>query len=220
MAALAQSIASTVSENVFERLREDLKSNLFPPGDRLKVEEMRDKYDVSIGPLREALFRLVGLGLVTQIGQKGFRAAAISRDDAAHIVANRKFLESRAFELSLRNGDDEWESNVVAAFHLLKKATRVKPQSEQDYLSWERHHTEFHYALVSGCGSSWLVDAWKTVFDQAERYRRLAMKRGHWIIDQKADHEHLMKAAIGRDFKAGLAILERHIGRSIGALMT
>jgi GntR family carbon starvation induced transcriptional regulator len=215
---MIQNIPPTVSEHVFERLREDLKSNQFPPGDRLKFEDMRDKYDVGVGPLREALFRLVGLGLVTQVGQKGFRAAAVSRDDALHIVANRKFLEARAFELSLRNGDDSWESSVVAAFHLLKKASRVKPRTEQEYLSWERHHTEFHYALVSGCGSSWLVNAWKTVFDQAERYRRLAMKHGHWIIDQKADHEHLMKAAIGRDIEAGLAILDRHIGRSVGTL--
>jgi GntR family carbon starvation induced transcriptional regulator len=118
----------------------------------------------------------------------------------------------------MRNGDDEWESRVVAAFHLLKKATRVKPQTESDYRSWERHHTEFHCALVSGCGSSWLVNAWKAVFDQAERYRRLAMKRGHWIIDQKTDHEHLMKAAIGRDIDSGLAILDRHTGRSVGTL--
>lgn len=56
MAAQAQSIASTVSENVFERLREDLKSTLFPPSDRLKVEEMRDKYDVSTGRFAKPCF--------------------------------------------------------------------------------------------------------------------------------------------------------------------
>ena len=212
--------STTVSELVFERLREDLKSNQFPPGDRLKFEEMRDRYDVSVGPLREALSRLVGLGLVTQVGQKGFRAAAVSRDDVAHIVAVRKFMETRAFELAMRNGDDKWETDVVATFHLLNKASRGKPKSEDEYRAWERHHTAFHTALVSGCGSNWLEVTWKAVFDQAERYRRLAMKRGHWIIGQKADHEQLMKAALARDVANAVAILDRHIGQSVGKLVS
>jgi GntR family carbon starvation induced transcriptional regulator len=212
------SAMSTMSEQVFELLREDLKANRFSPGDRLKFEDMCDKYSVSVGPLREALFRLVGLGLVTQIGQKGFRAAVISHDDIQHIIANRKFLEMRAVRLALIEGDDKWESELVAAFHLLQRSTRVKPQSEADYLTWERHHTEFHHALVAGCGSTWLINAWRIVFDQAERYRRLAMERGHWIIDQKGDHERLLSAATERDIEATLAILDRHIGRSIDTL--
>jgi GntR family carbon starvation induced transcriptional regulator len=206
--------SSTLAGHVFERLRDDLKSSRFMPGERLKFDEMRQTYEVGVSPLREALFRLKELGLVAQIGQKGFRAAEVSREDLVHIIANRRFLEERALEASLINGDERWENAVVAAFHQLSKATRTKPKTEQEYLSWERHHTQFHMALVSGCGSAWLLHAWGVVFDQAERYRRLAMKSGHWIIDQKSDHSRLLDAALARDVPATLEVLRSHIGRS------
>jgi GntR family transcriptional regulator, carbon starvation induced regulator len=214
LAMSSSEASSTLAGHVFERLRDDLKSNRFMPGERLKFEEMRKTYEVGVSPLREALFRLKELGLVAQVGQKGFRASEVSREDLAHIIANRRFLEARAVEASLLNGDERWENAVVAAFHQLNKATRSKPSTEQAYLSWERHHTQFHAALVSGCGSAWLLHAWGVVFDQAERYRRLAMKSGHWIIDQKSDHARLLDAALARDIPATLEILKSHIGRS------
>jgi GntR family transcriptional regulator, carbon starvation induced regulator len=210
--------AKTLAEHVFQRLRDDLKSNKYSPGERLKFEEMQKNYAVSGAPLREALCRLMGLGLVVQIGQKGFRAATVSREDLDHLIATRKFLEDRALQESINNGNEEWEGSLVAAFHRLKKASDFKPTTKAEYLSWERYHGEFHFALLAGCGSPWLLETWRTVFDQAERYRRLAMKSGHWIIDQKADHDRLLKAALARDAVAASKILQRHIGRSAHAL--
>ena len=209
---------STIAGQVFERLLDDLKSNQFGPGERLKFDEMRDRYNVSVAPLREALSRLAGQGLVTQVGQKGFRAPESSIEDFGHVIASRKFLEKRALEFSIANGEDDWENELVAMFHQLQKATRIKPQTEQEYSTWERHHTNFHRALVAACGSTWLLNAWRSAFDQAERYRRLAMKRGHWVIDQKDDHERLLKAALARNALLALRILDDHIGRSAGAL--
>jgi DNA-binding GntR family transcriptional regulator len=205
---------STIAGLVFERLLDDLKSNQFGPGERLKFEEMRGRYDVGVAPLREALSRLAGLGLVTQVGQKGFRAPEASLKDYEHIIASRKFLEKRALESAIANGGDSWENELVAMFHQLQKATRIKPRTEQEYSVWERHHTNFHRALVAACGSAWLLNAWRSAFDQAERYRRLAMKRGHWAIDQKDDHERLLKAALARNSQLALRILDDHIGRS------
>ena len=206
--------SKTLAEHVFQRLRDDLKSNKYSPGERLKFTTMQKSYDSGGAPLREALCRLIGLGLVVQIGQRGFRAADVSREDLAHLIATRKFLEDRALRESIARGDEQWEGGLVAAFHRLKKASQIKPATETDYLTWEVHHGEFHGALLAGCGSPWLLQAWRTAFDQAERYRRLAMRSGHWIIDQKADHSLLLKAALARDAGAASKILQRHIGRS------
>src|ERR1700740_3160335 len=111
--------AKTLAEHVFQKLRDDLKSNKYSPGERLKFEEMQKNYAVSGAPLREALCRLMGLGLVVQIGQKGFRAATVSREDLDHLIATRKFLEDRALQESINNGNEEWEGSLVAAFHRL-----------------------------------------------------------------------------------------------------
>lgn len=77
--------AATIGDHIFERFRDDLKSSEFTPGQRLKFEAMCRKYDVGLGPVREALCRLSGLGLVVQVGQRGFRAAEALDEDLAHI---------------------------------------------------------------------------------------------------------------------------------------
>ena len=209
----------TIAGQVFERLLRDLKSNQFKPGERLKFEQMRDRYQVSVASLREALSRLAGLGLVTQVGQKGFRAPEASVADFEHVVASRKFLEKRALESSIARGGEQWENELVAMFHQLQKATRIKPRTQQEHSVWERHHTNFHSALVGACGSEWLLNAWRSAFDQAERYRCLAMNRGHWKVDQKDDHERLVKAALNRNIPQALRILDGHIGQSADALV-
>jgi GntR family carbon starvation induced transcriptional regulator len=213
-AFMAMSTARTVSDQVFERLRDDLRSNRFAPGERLKFQEMRNRYQVGFGPLREALSRLAGLGLVSLVGQKGFRAAALSPEDLLHLVENRRFLEERALRASIEKGDERWESNLFAAFHQLHKVTQRAPEIEEQYLTWERHHAAFHYALVSGCGSEWLLNAWRSTFDQAERYRRVSIGHGRWVIDQKDDHERLLKASSARNAEKAIEILNRHIGQS------
>jgi GntR family carbon starvation induced transcriptional regulator len=210
--------ASTLAGYVFERLRDDLKANRFKPGERLKFDEMRRTYAVGVSPLREALFRLKELGLVAQVGQKGFRAAQATHEDIGYIVSTRKFLEAKALEDALLHGNDEWENAVVGAFHQLHKISSSQPATEQEYLAWERRHTQFHRALVSGCRSQWLLHAWGVVFDQAERYRRLAMQNGHWQFEQKSDHARLLEVVLARDVPKALEILNGHVGRSADAL--
>jgi GntR family carbon starvation induced transcriptional regulator len=211
---MVEGTALTIADSVFERLRDDLKSSEFPPGQRLKFDQVCKKYGVGLAPVREALCRLVGLGLVVQIGQKGFRAADASEDDLAHLVANRHFLEERALKAAIAIGGESWENGIVVAFHRLTAASKGKPLSTQQRSSWEKLHTEFHCALVAGCGSPWLLHAWRAAFDQCERYRRLSMESGHWIAAQKSDHSALVEAALSRNAAKAIKILNRHVGLS------
>src|SRR5262245_5592465 len=54
----------TMAGDVYERLRSDILSCHLAPGARLRFEEMRAIYKTGISPLREALIRLGGSGLV------------------------------------------------------------------------------------------------------------------------------------------------------------
>lgn len=103
---MPESGALTLADHVFEQLRDDLKPSEFLPGQRLKFDVMCKKYNVGLGPVGEVLCRLLGLGLVVQVGQRGFRAAEALGEDLAHIVANRAFLEERALKASVLNGDE------------------------------------------------------------------------------------------------------------------
>ena len=61
-----------LASDVFHRIRDDIISCIFKPGEKLKFETLRDIYGVSFSTLREALTRLVSEGLVEARGQQRF----------------------------------------------------------------------------------------------------------------------------------------------------
>jgi GntR family carbon starvation induced transcriptional regulator len=211
-------VSTTLAIEVFGRLRHDLKANRFKPGERLDFSRIKEMYEVGVAPLREALSRLVEAGLVVQVGQKGFRAAPVSFDDLKDVVDTRRFLEVRAFQESIRLGDDDWEGTIVAAFHGLSKVSQ-RSSGAPDAAVWEIKHGEFHRALMSACRSRWLLQLWSTVFDQAERYRSLALGIGHWSSDELGDHRKLLDAALARDADLAGELLHGHIGFSAQRLL-
>jgi DNA-binding GntR family transcriptional regulator len=209
----------TLAACTFERLRSDLKANRFKPGERLAFSEMRAAYGVGVAPLREALSRLSETGLVVQLQQKGFRVAQASLEDLADIVDTRRFLEIRALEAALANPDDSWEGELAAAFHRFSKLSRLRPETTAERATWEESHTTLHHAFVAGCPNRWLLHFWATVFDQAERYRRLTLQTGRWA-EEISDHEAIVNAILNRDADKAVALLGAHIGHSAESLIT
>ena len=54
----------TIGQTVYRRLREDIVFGRLEPGMKLRLERLRDRYDVSVATLRELLPRLVAEGLI------------------------------------------------------------------------------------------------------------------------------------------------------------
>ena len=73
-------------------------------------------------------------------------------------MAIRKELEVRAMELAISNGNDDWEAQIVAAYHHLTKTHPPGlPLAAAEEEERERRHRDFHYALLAGCRSRWLL---------------------------------------------------------------
>ena len=68
----------TLVEGAYKRLRRDIIEGTHAPGDKLRVEHLKERYDVGAGTLREALLMLVTDALVVAQGQRGFRVAAFT----------------------------------------------------------------------------------------------------------------------------------------------
>src|SRR5439155_13985493 len=111
----------TLVEGAYRRLRRDIIGGVYPPGGKLRVEHLKKDYDVSGSTLREALAHLVADTLVFVQGQRGFLVAPISAKDFEDITHARVLLETEALRLSMANGNDVWESHVLAAYHRLSR---------------------------------------------------------------------------------------------------
>ena len=208
----------TLASNVLERLRHDILECRLEPGARLRFADLRVRYGVGTSPLREALMRLASDGLVMLEDHRGFHVAPVSAEKLLDKAFMRKEIETKALVLGIRNGDNAWEARVLAAFHALARRARPDRDGAMDP-DWEARHCAFHFALVSGCGSDWLLRFRAILFDQWDRYRRLSIKYARDDRDFMREHRELKDAALERDADAATYLMNRHITMSTRQLL-
>jgi GntR family carbon starvation induced transcriptional regulator len=209
-------LQNTAGFDIHRKLRADILDCRIAPGERLRFEDLRERYAAGIGTLREALSHLVAEGLVRTESGRGFRVAQVSLADMLDIAEWRVEFEVRAVTESIRRGDDAWEANIVSAFHLLSKS--VLPSgtaSAQEWDHWSARHKAFHDALARACGSPWLLHFRSTLYDQAHRYRRLTALHGPRSRAKDEEHRAIMEAVLARDADRAARLVEQHIRRTV-----
>lgn len=206
----------TLVETAYARLRHSILHGEFEPGAKLRTEELRARYNVSGSTVREALTRLLGEALVTAEGQRGFRVAPISLEDFTDLANVRKLLETETLRSAIAHGDDAWEARVVGAYHRLSRIEeKLNDDPEKWSDEWEARNKDFHQALASGCPSHWLDHVTALIYQQSERYRRIAIEKRTVPRDVHAEHKEILEATLARDADRAGALLGEHIDRTI-----
>jgi DNA-binding GntR family transcriptional regulator len=211
--------ARTRATDTYQRLRRDILECRLRPGARLRAEELCEKYGVGISPLREALVRLSGDGLTVLREHRGYHVAPVSKADLIDVTRMRIKLESTALASSIANGDDEWESRVVAAFHRLSKTEAFVEGERILGQGWEHRHREFHRTMLEACGSPWLLTFRDTLYDHGERYRRLSVQGPAVERPANVEHREIFDAVIARDSERACWLLSEHIQRTTDTLL-
>jgi DNA-binding GntR family transcriptional regulator len=206
--------SASITATVLARLRADILSARLVPGAKLSIKVLRYDYAAGITPLREALILLCGAGLVIQESQRGFRVAPTSHRDFSDIADCRRRLETMALALSIEHGDLGWRHQVTQARAAYAAVSaRVGENNPIDEI-WEERHRRFHFALISACGSSALLNFCAQLHDRFDRYRRIAVPSKSSMAHVGTDHDVIMAAAIKGDTVAAIAALDRHIAET------
>ncbi len=209
----------TLAGQTAQRIREDIIQNRLAPGERMTIDKLSMRYAVGASPLREALFQVVGDGLVRVEDHKGFVVAPLSEGEMLDVSSLRAYLEMIALRHSIDSGGEDWEATILVADHRLKSAEarllrvhgdeeRIKAEDE-----WELRHREFHFALCSACGSPWLLHFFDALYDQLERYRRHFWRYAERARGADDQHEQIKAAALARDADGAEVLLREHFRR-------
>ena len=207
--------------STYQQLRTDILEGNIEPESKLSIGVLAERYGSSAAPVREALSRLAAEGLVTRRGQRGYWAAPIDADEFVEVSRLREMLEVDAFRQSIRLGDLDWEAAIAGARHreLAVRAQAGALDADQ-ILARTRENRRFHMALISACPSQWQLRFISTLYDQSERFRRLALNQAPTNEPAgKDEHEALMQAAFDRDEKTATELLRLHIRNSNDKVM-
>ncbi len=191
-------------EQAFGRLRDDIVFGFFSAADKLNIESLKKRYDMGGTPIREALNRLVVVGLVEALPLKGFRVHLTSLEQAQDILQNRQWTEKVMLESALSAADDMWESLCVAALHRLKRCVQNEDfETQQGKQKWLQLEQQFLCQLHSGCSSSWLTRHFNQLYLHSMQYEQQGLSQmeapGEWIQARLALYGQLLDACLLRD---------------------
>jgi len=198
-----------------QRLKAAILTGELPPGSKLVVDELAQRWAVSPTPLREAFQRLGGHGLVELTSQRGARVAPFSLDDAADLYELRLLLEPRALRASLGRSDDTHRSDVLAAHARLEGAMAGDPV---DPVAVSDAHLGFHTALLARCPSAWMRRLVGLLAEHAQRYQLLGAQHYRRGSDPVREHAALRDAAVRGQVERAVDLLGRHLEGTLRAV--
>ncbi len=214
-------VAKTIADRTYQRMRRDIISGALAPGTKLAMEMLSKRYDVGLSPLREALVRLTGDALAVAEGQRGFWVSPISLGELQDMNDARLLIESQALALAIERGGEDWEQTVTQAYQEITVLERQLDRGDSaTFVRWENGNRRFHEALVSACGSPWLIRLRSLLHQHAERYRMISLAQNMISRDVHDEHEAIFDAAIARKSLRACRLIEMHLQRTVDVVRT
>ncbi len=204
---------NTKASVLTDRLREAILSGELMPGTKINLELARRQFDVSLSPLREALARLIAVGLVELHDNRGYSVAPVSQSNLGEITKLRMEFESLALSAAIANGDLRWESDVMRSLHQVSGTVR-DPADPKTLEAWEEAHRDFHMSLLAGCGMPLLLNFCLVLHNLNDRYRRVFLVASGGDRNVGNEHAEIARAATARDTAQACAKLREHIHRT------
>ena len=146
---------------ILERIRRDILSGRYRPGERLKIRTLASELEVSTMPVREALRHLQVEGLVRGMPHVGVTVSELSLDDVEELYRIRLPLELQASELAMRH---------IEADDFTALAKLVERMETADAYRWLGLNRKFHLTIYSLARSPRLLRIINSLWDTLEPY--------------------------------------------------
>ena len=196
------------SARVAAYLRDAILHGRFQPGDRIRQEEIAEKFGASRLPVREALRMLEAEGLTEHQPHKGASVPRLTQHEVDVIYRMRERLEPLAIVESLERLDP------VDHERLEEVQQRIEDNDDlEKFLDLDR---EFHMLTYSGCSIEPLNQNVARLWNSTQHYRRayvaLGGKNRMWVVN--AEHRLILDAVVRRDPTDAERFLGGHIRRT------
>lgn len=150
---------------IADQLREGIIDGAFRPGDQINEARVASQLNVSRGPVREALHRLVQEGLLLSRPNRGVFVPNLTIDDVAEIYQAREVIECAAAETITNLPSEQRHATADRLDSIVERMRQAIGAGEWQRLS--RIDLEFHTALVEEAGNTRMMRAYATLATEA-----------------------------------------------------
>ncbi|ENM5918387.1 GntR family transcriptional regulator [Vibrio mimicus] len=203
---------NTKSENLTEYLIEAIVEGELAPGSKISEPELAKRFQVSRGPLREALMRVEGLGLIERIPHIGARVTQLSPTKLVELYAVREALEGMAARLAARNIT---EIELAGLESLLSTHSTHIDQVEGASYFHQQGDFDFHYRIIQASRNQQLIGLLCDELYHLLRMYRYQSPRSHSRpVEALEEHKFILRAIRQRDEELAEMLMRRHIACS------
>lgn len=208
--------SNSLAEDVYEAIFSQLMSLRIAPGARITVDSLVKEFNVSHTPIREALGRLEGEGLVVKTHLIGFRAAPqITRRRFDELYELRLLLEPHAAARAAAALDGEKLMRLGEAAGVM--ARREGRDERERYSSFARHDAAFHDMILDYAGNELIR---QTLTFQHTHFHIFRLMYHARVTEEALDeHEAILAAFAASDPQAAERAMRRHIEHSRDRLL-
>jgi DNA-binding GntR family transcriptional regulator len=197
----------TKQELVYRAVRDAILTCELQPDQRLIIEDIARRLNVSTIPVREALQTLQSEGLVTMVPHVGAAVASLSRESVVDVFSVLEGLQVVAGRLAAAEASEDALADLSGMVTAMDDAVATSA-----YESWADLNTQFHAAIGALPGLGLLRQGNEQALDRWDRIRRfffngVLVPR---VLQAQSEHHDVMAALQARDASRTAAVMLRH----------
>lgn len=190
-----------------ELLRESIIRGELAPGTRLVLEELSQRYEISMTPIREALSTLESEGLIAVAPHRGAIVTVPDREELLELYAIRGAIE----ELAARHGVPRLTDADLAQIEQLFEQLAAFEGSWEAFLDVDK---QFHRVIYGAAGSRRWMETIETLWQRSRRYMLASTAASGAAAALHAEHQAILDACRARDAAQAAAAVRAHLKRS------
>ena len=180
---------TTARVQVYELLKNDISTGVYPAGYRLREQELSDRYHISRSPIREALRQLASEGLVTEVPNHGATVREMSHKEMTELFDARVMLETYAI---FHIPPEALKAHREELFALLTISEQA--YADHDLKLFTMMDKQLHTVLISLCGNDLIAEFYSNIRVRSNWFRTYALSApGRWEETLK-EHRALVEA--------------------------
>ena len=197
---------SALKDWAYHTIKEAILNFQFPPGVQLHIEELSAQLGTSRTPVRDALARLEGDGLVHTVPRVGYFVTAITRRDLEELFELRALLESYAAKRAAAHMTDD---DLAHLDRLLEDSNAAVERGElAEFLHGE---IALHTFITEQAHNRRLVEMMESLRDLTYRERVLSLKSLENVQQSCVEHQKIVEALHQRNSDLAGKCMWEHI---------
>jgi len=204
---------TNINEKVYDYIKKNITTFNFPSGYKLNIKQLSETLGVSQTPIKDALFRLAGEGLIDITSRTGTYVKSITEADIHEILQTRLILETAVIEEITAKITDE-QLQFLKDLYQQGISLVVNPNDSESYRAFMEYDSNFHLFFFNVMGNRRLLDIYRNLNAHMQMVRFRLMNRALGRLPT-TDEEHrmILEALCERNIAKAKHAIANHLRR-------